>query len=77
MEMPTTVVWADDALERQDLGEFRTRLDATIERGFRRLRRTLSLVIIGGFVVNITAIVAATAAPLSVSPRRLPGASPP
>ena len=53
-------VGSTDVLARQDVGEFVSRLDATIDRGFRRLRRALSLVIIGGTLANITATVVVT-----------------
>ena len=58
MEMPSTVGWAD-VLARDDLGDFGSRLEATIDRGFRRIRLRLSSVIICGFLVTITASVGA------------------
>ena len=65
MENLPAIGWIDVST-KQDLVDFETRFDlfearltAVIDRGFRHLRRVLSLVIVGGFLVMISANVAA------------------
>jgi hypothetical protein len=65
MENSPAVGWTD-VLTRQDLvdfearfGLFEARLMAAIDRGFDHLRLMLSLVIVAGFLMNITAVIVA------------------
>jgi hypothetical protein len=58
MGMSSTAGWTD-VLRKQDLVEVETRLEAVIDRGFRKLLIRVSSLLIGGFLATIAATVAA------------------
>ena len=48
-----------DVLEKQDLNDFGTRLEAVIDRGFRRILVRVSSLLIAYFLATIATILAA------------------